>query len=362
MRARQQAGELHRSAIVFEMSTTISVAAVVAPPATPRLENIAANAWNADQEWFQAWDNRSFTAKFPRAFASYTSTAPSGNRCRSADNPRCVPAHDSPTKATDGFIRYDAMPDNRWTNAGSTNPTDSLGVDFGAARPVNEVKIYLYDDGATVRAPASYEVQYLSAGAWRSVPDPIQSPATPAPNGPNEVRFSTVTTSQLRVVFTPQPGRYVGVTELESWYPRQPPVRLVNKNSGLELGIAGAAPDFGAAVTQQTTDGSLGHQWQLEPAEGGFYKIVNRNSGLCLGITNASKTAGATALQWGDILAADHLWTLVDAGGGYTLLQNKNSGLVLGITNASTTAGAVALQWTDNGTEDHLWQLIPVPQ
>jgi hypothetical protein len=34
------------------------------------------------------------------------------------------------------------------------------------------------------------------------------------------VTFPTVTTSQFRVVFTPQPGKYVGVTELESWYPR----------------------------------------------------------------------------------------------------------------------------------------------
>ncbi len=88
-----------------------------------------------------------------------------------------------------------------------------------------------------------------------------------------------------------------------------------------------------------------------------YDKIVNKNSGLVLGIANASTSAGAQALQWSDNGTADHLWQLVNAGGGYVKLVNKNSGLLLGITNASTSAGALALQWSDNGTADHLWQI-----
>ncbi len=74
-----------------------------------------------------------------------------------------------------------------------------------------------------------------------------------------------------------------------------------------------------------------------------YDKIVNKNSGLVLGIANASTSAGAQALQWTDNGTADHLWQLVDAGGGYVKIMNKNSGLVLGITNASTSAGAHGL-------------------
>ena len=37
-------------------------------------------------------------------------------------------------QATDGWIRYDRIPEDRWTNAGSPNATDLLGVDFGAPR------------------------------------------------------------------------------------------------------------------------------------------------------------------------------------------------------------------------------------
>jgi hypothetical protein len=201
-------------------NAAVPVAAPVIPAATIPLDNVAANAATADQDWFKGWDNRTYTATFPKIAASYTNTASNGNRCRSADNPRCVAAHDTPLKAIDGFIRYDVMPDDRWTNAGSPNATDSLTVDFGQSRPINEVKIFTYDDGQNVRVPQSFDVQYLTGTTWTSVPGQVKAPTAPAANAPNEVTFPTVMTSQFRVVFTPQAGKYVGVTELESWYPR----------------------------------------------------------------------------------------------------------------------------------------------
>lgn len=336
---------------------TIPVSAPLIPAPTTRLENVAANAWTADQEWFKGWDNRTYAPTYPKAFASYTNTASNGNRCRSADSPRCVQAYDLPLKAIDGFIGYGQMPDNRWTTTGSTNSTDYLGVDFGYQRPVDEVTIYTYDDGQNVRAPRSYDVQYLSGSTWISVPGQAKTPATPAVNGPNAVTFPTVNTSQLRVLFTPQAGKSVGVTELESWYP-QKTVQIVNQRSGLNLGVSGASATAGAAVVQQAADSTTNQRWQLEPAENGYYKIVNCGSGLVLGISGASTSAGAFALQWGDSLTPDHLWSVVDAGGGYSKLVNKNSGLLLGIQDASTAAGAPALQWSDNGTADHLWKLV----
>ncbi|HVU68612.1 MAG TPA: RICIN domain-containing protein, partial [Ktedonobacteraceae bacterium] len=133
--------------------------------------------------------------------------------------------------------------------------------------------------------------------------------------------------------------------------------KLVNKNSGLLLGITNASTSAGAQALQWSDNGTADHLWQIVDAGGGYVKIVNKNSGLLLGITNASTSAGAIALQWSDNGTADHLWRIVDAGGGYVKLVNKNSGLLLGITNASTSAGALALQWSDNGTADHLWRI-----
>lgn len=133
--------------------------------------------------------------------------------------------------------------------------------------------------------------------------------------------------------------------------------KIVNKNSGLVLGISNASTSAGADALQWSDNGTADHLWQIVDAGGGYVKIINKNSGLVLGITNASTSAGAVALQWSDNGTADHLWQIVNAGGGYVKIVNKNSGLVLGVTNASTSAGALVLQWSDNGTADHLWQI-----
>ncbi|MEH0532007.1 RICIN domain-containing protein [Streptomyces stelliscabiei] len=104
-------------------------------------------------------------------------------------------------------------------------------------------------------------------------------------------------------------------------------MKIVNKNSNLELGITGSSIVAGAAVQQQSASDSANHWWKIVPAENGYYKIFNTNSGQVIGVKGASTTAGAAAVQWGDTLTADHLWSIVDAGGGYAKLVNKNSGL-----------------------------------
>ncbi len=181
-----------------------SMAAPIAPAPQTRLENYAANPVAADEVFL----NQSITQQYPQPFASYTNGGSPG---------------DSVWQAVDGRIYYTDIPNSRWTDYGSPNPTDYLGVDFGAPRPVNELRIYTYDDGGGVRAPASYNVQYWNDTSWVDAPNQIMSPTVPVGNGPNEVTFSQVITPKVRVVFTPQQVNgqrvAVGVTELQAWYP-----------------------------------------------------------------------------------------------------------------------------------------------
>lgn len=138
--------------------------------------------------------------------------------------------------------------------------------------------------------------------------------------------------------------------------------KIVNENSGLDLGVAGASTSAGAAVRQLTDDGDTGELWTPVPAGNGEYKLVNENSGLDLGITNASKAAGATALQWTDNGTADHLWTLQSASdvtsGDYYTVTNYNSGLNLATQNAGTAPGTLVDQGAADGTQDQSWQFV----
>jgi len=128
---------------------------------------------------------------------------------------------DSVWNAVDGDVWYDEIPevDTRWTNYESPNSSDDLAVNLGASIPIDEVRYYSYCDGQGIWDAASYQVQYWTGSAWADIPDQTRTPEAPACNDLNRVTFPAVTTSQVRLVLTNEPGHYVGVTELEagSW-------------------------------------------------------------------------------------------------------------------------------------------------
>jgi hypothetical protein len=137
---------------------------------------------------------------YPQPFASFTGVI------------------DSTWDAVDGRIYYDDIPHSRWTNYGSPNSSDHLGVDFGVPTPVSDVRLHLYDDGGGVQTPVSYEVQYWDGTTWRTA----ATDTSPVGNALNRVTFPTVVTTRIRVVFTNPPGAKVGVTELGTWRPADP--------------------------------------------------------------------------------------------------------------------------------------------
>ena len=149
------------------------------------------------------------------ATASFTATTPASQAT-------------DPANAVDGFT-ISGLPvvsgsyvgtNPIWGDLGSPNAQDWLQVDLGKATSISDAKVYFYSNkafgsgGNTYREPASYTVQYLHGSSWVDVPHQTQNPATPAPNL-NEVRFSPVVTSQIRVLMTRATGFAVGVKEIQ---------------------------------------------------------------------------------------------------------------------------------------------------
>ena len=106
---------------------------------------------------------------------------------------------------------------NRWTSYGSPNPTDWLEIDFGAEKQFNRVDLHIYDDRGGVQPPQSYTVEYWSGAQWNIADAQIKTPATPAGSALNTVRFTTVSASKVRVVFTHKGQAKSGVTEIMVW-------------------------------------------------------------------------------------------------------------------------------------------------
>jgi Glycosyl hydrolase family 65, C-terminal domain/F5/8 type C domain len=123
---------------------------------------------------------------------------------------------------SDGTYFYNqGHPRNRWTTQGSPNKTDAIDLDFGTPRPLEQVKLYLLDDGfgQCVRAPSSYKLEYWDDGQWQSIPGQKRTPETPEGHRPNVITFPKFSAARIRVVLTPRPFLAVGLTELEAWGP-----------------------------------------------------------------------------------------------------------------------------------------------
>jgi hypothetical protein len=132
--------------------------------------------------------------------------------------------------------------------------------------------------------------------------------------------------------------------------------QLVNRNSGLVLGVSGGSLANGAQLIQWDNTGTQDQAWHVTTTNG-VTKFGNRSSGQVLGIWQAGTADGDDAVQWLDTGSADQQWTLV-ADGDYYKIKNVNSGLLLSVLGASTAEGADVVQWADVSSLDQQWSLV----
>jgi hypothetical protein len=151
----------------------------------------------------------------------------------------------SESNLVDGTYYYhDQRPVNRWTTVGSPNASDSVEIDFGIERPIENVKLYVLDDGEgkPVRAPASIDLEFWDGSAWKAVPGQKRTPEKPAGHRPNIIEFPVLNTLRIRAVFTPQPHSAVGLTEFETWGHADLPLKEGSVSDGdLALGAKASA-------------------------------------------------------------------------------------------------------------------------
>src|SRR5438105_12017614 len=134
-----------------------------------------------------------------------------------------------PTYLVDGNYWYHVVPPNRWTTIGSPNERDTVTVDFGSARRVQRVALYVLDDRGLgpVRAPVRYDLDLWVGDRWQRVVAAKRAPARPEGHRANVVSFAPTTTSRVRIVLVPRAGAPVGLSELAIWGSDSPGVTAV---------------------------------------------------------------------------------------------------------------------------------------
>ncbi|HLL66870.1 MAG TPA: RICIN domain-containing protein [Micromonosporaceae bacterium] len=132
--------------------------------------------------------------------------------------------------------------------------------------------------------------------------------------------------------------------------------RLVNRNSGKVLAVAGGGAANGAVAVQVTDNGSAAQRWQMVTS-GGYTTLVNQASGRSLDVFGRSLLDGAAVVQWTGNGGANQQWTITTSG-GYSKLINRSSGKALDVANRSLAEDAPVVQWTDNGGANQQWQIV----
>ncbi|GAA2631356.1 galactose-binding domain-containing protein [Paractinoplanes durhamensis] len=243
-----------------------------------------------------------------------------------------------------------------WGTAGSPNASDSLDIDLGSSRKIDDVRVYFYKSStsATVAgysAPAQFIVQYDNGDGWKTVPSQTRSPAYPQGNL-NQVRFPSVEASKLRVTVQHAPGSKTGIKEVQAYDSGVAAPAAVNAppladawldssysqaGSARIIGLAQDDGDPGTALTSAWTvvDAPDGGSAAFDPATAASTVARFTRSGrytLRLTVSNGTATAvkdvvvQATALSEGEINVASTATPSASFTAGWNSVTAVNDG------------------------------------
>jgi hypothetical protein len=131
--------------------------------------------------------------------------------------------------------------------------------------------------------------------------------------------------------------------------------RVVNRNSGKPLAIAGNSTADGAKAVQQTGNAT----WTVSASQNGAFTLRYDATGKVLDVNGSSTTAGLQLQQWTANGGTNQQWFLRPAADGYFTIVNVGNGLAADVYGQSTSDGAQVVQWTATGGANQQWQLLP---
>jgi GH43 family beta-xylosidase len=137
--------------------------------------------------------------------------------------------------------------------------------------------------------------------------------------------------------------------------------RIVNRNSGKCLEVAGGSSADGANIQQWTCNNGTNQRWRLEDLADDTSRLVNVATGKAADVANCGTADGADIRQWAWLNNNCQRFRLVlSATGGWVRLVNVNSGRVADVANCGTADGTDVRQWAWLNNNCQQWSLQPV--
>src|SRR4051794_7677412 len=177
-----------------------------------------------------------------------------------------------------------------------------------------------------------------------------------APATGSRVYLQLSTTKSGSTVFT-DAVEYLNLSGGGGTGPAPGTYRIVNRNSGKPLAIAGNSTADGAKAVQQSGTPT----WTISTTQDAYTLRYNA-SGKVLDVNAGSSTTGLQLQQWSANGGTNQMWYLRPTGDGYYTIVGRNNGLAADVYAASTSDGAQVVQWTANGGTNQQWQFVPARQ
>ena len=223
---------------------------------------------------------------------------------------------DSVWKGIDGFVFYDFVPDNRWTNNQSWYMNDTYGITFARPRTFSSVTLAIYADreyGGLVDCPSAVEV-YTDHGIVANVSDFGEHCL---PNDRNTISFDKeVTSLSLSVNMFIKRGYAVGFAELEVWVPpnRGPVYYMVDgypTGTNITFDTRSTATATGAVIGNNSVENNI-----LLP---GIYSGEGGTAALSISYKNTGRETASIAVDINRFPAGN--LTLVPTGQTYEKVE-----------------------------------------
>jgi putative hemolysin len=208
-------------------------------------------------------------------------------------------------------------------------------------------------------------------GTWTEIAAPVESPnngSTPCPNYSSALLPSVNGQNVLELALKDTPNGcrlYYGTGSLTATVGSGTTLnngvyRLVNKNSGKVLEVAGSSATAGTKVQQYAWNGTDAQRWKIEITPDGYYKLTAQHSGQVLDVDACSAANGAKVQQYTSFNNDCQKWRLETVGDGYYRIVNKNSSKVLDVDACSTADEGKVQQYDWLGGDCQRWKLEAV--
>ncbi|MCE9546687.1 MAG: RICIN domain-containing protein [Planctomycetia bacterium] len=139
------------------------------------------------------------------------------------------------------------------------------------------------------------------------------------------------------------------------------PVKIINVNSGLALGIMSSNKRWPSVKQHQFTADALGLQWKLQPLKEGYYKLVNMSNDQMLASAHGGTESGnRTILYPYNESSLDQQWKLEPTADGAFHLVNRKSNLLLTVNKRADNNSSDVRQlelMQDDPPEQH-WRIV----